>query len=188
MSSPPTTPRRHRGAWHPLERRTVLCEQLVVSRREAVRRAQRLRRLSRSGPTLEAGLLYKPHWHVPARLERRGWGATREWSGSVVVDGLTGIARWRPADSVSFRAPAGTERRPLAPELLFHPAIDVRAATDAAMQVLERLGRRRGVRSAHISSRPCLYYKPVWVVREAEGAACDFVVDGHTGLAARTLP
>lgn len=188
MSSPPTAPRRYRGASHPLERQAVLCERLLISGREAVRRAQRLRRFSRAAPALEASLLYKPHWYVPARLERRGRGTTREWSGSVIVDGLTGIARPRPADPASIRAPAGTERRPLEPELLFQPAIDVHGATGAAMRVLERLGRRRGVRSAHISSRPCLYYKPVWVVREAEGTACEFVVDGHTGLAARTLP
>lgn len=74
------------------------------------------------------------------------------------------------------------------PELIVRPTIDAHAAADAAMQALEQLGRRRGIRSAHLCSHVCLYYKPVWAVREAGGRECDFVVDGHTGLAVRTLP
>lgn len=162
---------------------SILSERVRLDGDEALSLASGgMRRLQRL-QLLHAELRYKPHWRVAAHLAPRHGRRHEEIEVQAVVDGLTSVARCRRPGDVE----EDLEFEQVEPGLVVAPSVGTEAATTAAGESLQRLARRMRAGFRHVKT-PELYFKPVYLLSEDPHASPRYVVDGHTGALARTLP
>lgn len=163
----------------------LICHSLQVTEPEALKKVKRAPEglLFWRWRRLRAELVYKPLWVSEAELLRFPRSPRdKVLEVSVLIDGLTGIARCRKGEPVE----GGCVTVNVARDRVCSPEVSEADAERNRDRILQQISTKDGY-EVWKTQEPGLVYRPVWLIEGCRKRGYH-MVDAHTGYLAKSFP